>query len=147
MDLWEKYKNESDQTICIIGILILSAKICIADGHFSEFEKDEILKILPHEPRQRKILINILDEAIADKNDVEYHAIRIKKIISDNKDFLEFIIAVLYRLGHSDHVYSKEEDIEIKKVAEVFGIKKNFIQNLKENIRSFFSKGDLKVNA
>ena len=41
---------------------------------FSQFEKDEILKILPHDPRQREILINILNEAIADKNDVEYHA-------------------------------------------------------------------------
>lgn len=147
MDLWEKYKNESDQTICIIGILILSAKICIADGHFSQFEKDEILKILPHDPRQREILFNILNEAIEDKNDVEYHAHRIKKFINDNQDFLEFIVAVLYRLGHSDHVYSKEEDIEIRRVASVFGIKKSLIQILKENLMQFLNKKVPVVNA
>lgn len=139
MDLWEKYKNESDQTICIIGILILSAKICIADGHFSQYEKDEILKILPHETRQKQTLISILNEAVEDKNDVVYHATRIKKLISDNKDFLEFIIAVLYRLGHSDHIYSKEEDIEIRKVASVFEIKKTITQMLIENIKLLFN--------
>ena len=54
---------------------------------------------------------------------------RIRKLIGDeNKDFLEFIIAVLYRLAHSDHVYSEEEDRDIRKVAEIFGIKYTRIQ-------------------
>ena len=41
--LWDKYRKESKQTIVIIGVLILSAKLCRADGHFSEIEKEEIL--------------------------------------------------------------------------------------------------------
>ena len=62
MDIWEKYKAESYQTLCIIGILVLSAKLCKADGHFSQHEKDEILKILPHDKNQKRIIENILDE-------------------------------------------------------------------------------------
>lgn len=143
MDLWDKYKNESDQSICIIGILILSAKICIADGHFSEYEKKEILKILPHEQNQKEILLSILDEGVADKNEITHHALRIKKLIGDNQDFLEFIIAVLYRLGHSDHIYSKEEDVEIRKVADVFGIKRSLKDRLYSSILELFNfKGD-----
>ena len=46
IDLWEKYRNESKQTVCIIGVLILSAKLCKADGHFSIEEEEEILKII-----------------------------------------------------------------------------------------------------
>jgi uncharacterized tellurite resistance protein B-like protein len=127
MDIWEKYKAESYQTLCIIGILVLSAKLCKADGHFSKHEKDEILKILPHEKNQKKIIENILDEGAIDKNDISFHAQVIKKKLGDNKEFLEFILAVLYKLGHSDHVYSEEEDLEIRKVAHEFGIKESIL--------------------
>ena len=44
--MWEKYRHESKQTICIIGVLTLATKLCKADGHFSQHEKDEILKKL-----------------------------------------------------------------------------------------------------
>ena len=132
MDIWEKYKSESYQTLCIIGILVLSAKLCKADGHFSQHEKDEILKILPHEKNQKMIIENILDEGGDDKNDISFHAQVIKKKLGDNKEFLEFILAVLYKLGHSDHVYSEEEDLEIRKVAYEFGIKKSLFSRLYE---------------
>ena len=62
IDLWEKYRNESKQTVCIIGVLILSAKLCKADGHFSIEEEEEILKIIPHDPQQKRILMRILEE-------------------------------------------------------------------------------------
>ena len=141
-DIWEKYKSESYQTLCIIGILILSAKLCKADGHFSQYEKDEILKILPYEKNQKRIIENILDEGANDKNDISFHARVIKKKLGDNKEFLEFILAVLYKLGHSDHVYSEEEDLEIRKVALEFGIKEGFLSKLIKKI--FFNK--FKVN-
>lgn len=134
MDIWEKYKSESYQTLCIIGILILSAKLCKADGHFSQHEKDEILQILPHEKNQKRIIENILDEGANDKNDISFHARVIKKKLGDNKEFLEFILAVLYKLGHSDHVYSEEEDLEIRKVALEFGIKEGFLSKLIKKI-------------
>ena len=43
-DIWDKYRHESDQTITVIGVLILSAKLCVADDHFSIKEEEEILK-------------------------------------------------------------------------------------------------------
>ena len=52
--MWEKYRHESQQTICIIGVLILTTKLCKADGHFTTEEEIEILKIIPHEPQQKK---------------------------------------------------------------------------------------------
>ena len=58
--LWEKYRHESKQTICIIGVLILAAKLCKADGHFSKSEEEAILEAMPHEPRQKKIILKIL---------------------------------------------------------------------------------------
>ncbi len=34
-NMWEKYRKDSKQTICIIGVLTLATKLCLADGHFS----------------------------------------------------------------------------------------------------------------
>ena len=139
--MWDKYRHESKQTICIIGVLILAAKLCKADGHFNIHEEEEILKIIPHEPNQKRILLKILDEAGADTQPIEHDAQRIKKLLgSENKDFLEFIIAVLYRLAHSDHVYSIEEDRDIRKVAEIFGIKKPLSEKVLLKIKLFLKK-------
>ena len=56
-EIWDKYRKESQQTICIVGVLILAAKLCKNDGHFNIHEEEEILKIIPHNPRQKKILL------------------------------------------------------------------------------------------
>ena len=139
IDMWEKYRHESKQTICVIGVLILAAKLCKADGHFNVYEEEAILKVIPHEPYQKRVLMKILDEAGADSKPIEYDAIRIKKLIGDDhKDFLEFIIAVLYQLAHEDHVYSEEEDRDIKKVAEIFDVQENYIQKIKRKTLFFF---------
>jgi len=130
-EIWDKYRKESQQTICIVGVLILAAKLCKNDGHFNIHEEEEILKIIPHNPRQKKILLQIMEEGGNDPHPIEYHALRIRKLLVDrHQDFLEFIIAVLYRLAHSDHVYSEEEDKDIKKVAEIFEVKKSVLDNI-----------------
>jgi len=130
-EIWDKYRKESQQTICIVGVLILAAKLCKNDGHFNIHEEEEILKIIPHNPRQKKILLQIMEEGGNDPHPIEYHALRIRKLLVDrHQDFLEFIVAVLFRLAHSDHVYSEEEDKDIKKVAEIFEVKKSVLDNI-----------------
>ena len=139
--MWEKYRHESKQTICIIGVMILAAKLCKADGHFNVYEEEAILNVIPHEPHQKKILMKILDEAGEDKQPIEYDAMRIKKLIGEShKDFLEFILAVLYKLAYSDHVYSEEEERDIRKVAKIFNIKKLFFEKLFLGIKKKFNK-------
>lgn len=144
--LWDKYRKESKQTIVIVGVLILSAKLCRADGHFSEIEKEEILKIVPHEENQKRTLLRILDEGEKDQLPIQDDAIRIKKLIGeDHRDFLEFIIAVLYRLAQVDKVVSEEEIKDIQIVALEFGIvKKPFIDQIREI--AFKYKGKLRID-
>ena len=137
--MWEKYRHESKQTICIIGVLTLATKLCKADGHFSEIEEEAILKIIPHEPSQKRLLIRIMEEANKDENPIDYDALRLKRLIGEeHTDFLEFTVAVLYQLAHEDHVYSEEEDRDIKKVAEIFGLEETFLQNFKRKTFMFF---------
>ena len=123
LDLWDKYSKCDKQTIVIVAVLGLSAKLCKADGHFSKIEEDEILKIIPHESYQRLALLEILEEGANDTNPIQEDARRLKKIIGqDNTTFFEFIIAVLYRLAEVDHIISEEEIRDINIVAIEFGV-------------------------
>jgi len=123
LDLWDKYSKCDKQTIVIVAVLVLSAKLCKADGHFSQVEEDEILKIIPHESYQRTMLLEILEEGANDPNPIQEDARRLKKILGhNNTTFFEFIIAVLYRLAEVDHIISEEEIRDINLVAMEFGV-------------------------
>ena len=130
-NMWTKYRHESKQTLVVIGFLVLSAKLCKADGHFNEIEKEEILRIMPHDKNQKNQLLKILEEAEQDTQPIEHDAAKIKELIGNHHPlFLEFIIAALYRLAYVDDLYSVEEERDIRKVAEVFGIKKTLLDKI-----------------
>ena len=132
MDIWEMHRGESDQTICMVGIIVISVKLCLADGHFSDLEKDEILKVLPcHSDSEKRSVLKVMELAEKDKQDVIYHAERVKKYVrNQEKDLLEFIIAVLYKLAHSDHVYDEREDVLIRKVAQIFKLEESLFSKI-----------------
>jgi len=144
--MWDKYRKESKQTICIIGVLILAAKLAKADGHFSILEEEDILKTIPHRDDQRVTLKRILKEAAEDTNSYEYDALRIKKLLDgEHPEFLEFIIAVLYKLAHSDHVYSDQEDKFIINIANIFEIKESLKDRLLLKISKIFNINNFKI--
>ena len=92
-----------------------------------------------HFPTQKRILLKILEEAAKDSSPIEQDAYRIKTLIGEeHSDFLEFILAVLVRLAKSDHVYSEEEERDIRKIAKVFNIKKTLYEKTLIKIRLFF---------
>ena len=63
----------------------------------------------------------------------------LKSLLKDeHPEFLEFIIAVLYRLAHSDNVYSQSEDDDIREVAKIFDITKKYL--LKKLLEFFVNK-------
>jgi len=139
--MWDQYRHESDQTVTIVGVLILSVKLCVADGHFSDREEEEILKIVPHEPRQKKILKAILEKASKDTKPIEHHALELKRLVGiRHPDFLEFVVAVLYRLAKVDFIVSKKEEEDIRKVAAVFDIKKTLGDRVRGLIDSVLTK-------
>ena len=139
-DMWDKYRHSSPQTINIIGVVTLSSKMAMADGDFSPIEKEEILKIIPHHKEQKALLSRIMNEAINDPHDIYYHARRIKKLLDDeNYEFLEFIIAILYRIAHADNIFDEREEYQINRIAEIFEIKESYKQRAMDLLSTFFS--------
>ena len=141
ISMWDKYRHETKQTICIIGVLTLSVKLCKADGHFTEREEHDILNIIPHESQQKNVLKRIIAEANEDVNPIEHDARNLKSLLkNEHPEFLEFIIAVLYKLAHSDNIYSQSEDDDIREVAKIFGVTKSFSEKLIEFLSKNISK-------
>ena len=65
----------------------------------------------------------------------------LKALLEDeHPEFLEFIIAALYKLAHTDHIYSEAEDEDIRSVANIFGITKGFFDQTQETIKNYFNK-------
>ena len=129
-NILEKFYTSDRQTLVIVSFLILSAKLCLADGEYSEIEEQEILKIIPHDISQRKNLKKILDEAAFDKSPIKEDAKILKNLVGkENKDFFEFIIANLYRLAEADKEMSIEQYRDIQIVAIEFGLSKESIIN------------------
>ena len=141
ISMWDKYRHETKQTICIIGVLTLAVKLCKADGHFTEREEHDILNIIPHESQQKNALKRIIAEANEDVNPIEHDARNLKSLLkNEHPEFLEFIIAVLYKLAHSDNIYSQSEDDDIREVAKIFGVTKSFSEKLLEFLSKIISK-------
>ena len=138
MDIIEEYRGESDRTICIVGTIILSTKICMIDGNFSLYERDEILKTFPtNDPKKKEALLDIIDKASKDKNDIKYHATRIKKFIDPKHvNFLDFIIATLIKFAKADHHFDVKEQKLINQVVDIFDDHKhlNFFQTIKKKL-------------
>ena len=125
-----KYRHNLNKQFVLLA-KTLATKLCKADGHFTPQDEIDILKIIPHEPQQKNSLIRIMEEANKDPNPIEHDARNLRKLLKDeHPEFLEFIIAVLYRLAHSDGVYSVAEDEDIREVAKIFDIKKSFLDYL-----------------
>ena len=122
MDILEEYRGESDRTICIVGTIILSTKICMIDGNFSLYERDEILKTFPtNDPKKKEALLDIIAKASKDKNDIKYHAERIKKFIDPkHENFLDFIVATLIKFAKADHHFDVKEQKLINQVVDIF---------------------------
>ena len=65
----------------------------------------------------------------------------------EQESFRKFIIAFLYHLAHSDHIYSEEEDRDIRKVATVFGIEKTYFEKVKFYLKNLFNKRELNAQS
>ena len=138
--IWDKYRKESKHTIVILGVIILSVKLCKADGVFTEIERQEILDIIPHDLEERYLLLKLIKEAESDKGSMIEDANKIKELLGkSNKSFFEFIIAVLVRLAKVDKMVYQEIKF-IEQVAEEFELNKNpimeFCINIFDNFRN-----------
>lgn len=118
--IWDRYKSSEEPVICMVGVIALCVSLCKADGDFTDDEYQEILNIIPHDENENEYIVKLIQEI--DKNDLdsEFHAFNIKKYLSNQPRFLDFILATMYKLALADHVLDEEEVKVINKTKEIF---------------------------
>jgi len=146
LNLWDKHKKESKQTVVIVGFVILSVKLCKVDGIFTDIERQEILDIIPHEPEERKFLLEIIKEAEQDDHPIAEDTAQIVSLLGrENRSFFEFIVANLVRLAKVDKMVSQEV-VFIERIAREFELDKNPIVDLFQPIINYISNKRLEIS-
>ena len=118
--VWDKYRTSDESVICMVGIIALCVSLCKVDGKFTEDEMLEILKIIPHTENEREYILDLIHKIDTNNLDFVFHANNIKKYLSHQPNFFDFIIATLYKLAWADHVLDDSELSLIKKTQEIF---------------------------
>ena len=119
---WEKYKTSDESVICIVGVISLCVSLCKVSGNMTEYEKQEIINLIPHDKEDEELLIHLIEEFNKNEEDYIFHAQNIKKYLNDKKLVLQFILATLYKLALSDRVIDPEEKNMISKTYEIFDV-------------------------
>ena len=110
-------------------------KSCILS--FAIFSISDIETFPTNDPKKKEALLDIIDKASKDKNDIKYHAERIKKFIDPKHvNFLDFIIATLIKFAKADHHFDVKEQKLINQVVDIFDDHKhlNFFQTIKKKL-------------
>jgi len=119
MSIWDKYKTSEESIICMVGIVALCVSLSKVDGDFSDEERIEILKLIPHTEDERPYVLNLIQEIDKDNLDYIFHAENLKKYLS-SMIFYDFIIATMYKLAWADHHMDKDELDMIQKTRKIF---------------------------
>ena len=119
---WEKYKTSDESVICIVAVISLCVSLCKVNGNMTEYEKQEIINLSPHDKEDEELLIHLIEEFNKNEEDYIFHAQNIKKYLNDKKLVLQFILATLYKLALSDRVIDPEEKNMISKTYEIFDV-------------------------
>lgn len=106
--------------ICMVGVLSLCVSLCKADDDFDESEFNMILSLIPHAENEKDFLINLIHEIDSNENTYEFHARNIKKYLSKQPVFFDFIVATLMKLAWTDHVMDDKESEMIANVKKIF---------------------------
>jgi uncharacterized tellurite resistance protein B-like protein len=119
---WEKYKTSDESVICIVAVVSLCVSLCKVDGDMTDYEKQEIINLIPHDKDDEELLVHLIEEFNKNEEDYVFHAQNIKKYLDGKKLVLQFILATLYKLAMSDRVMDPEEKKMISKTYEIFDV-------------------------
>ena len=119
-NIWDRYKSSEESVICMVGVIALCVSLCKADGDFTDDEYQEILDIIPHDEKEHEYIVKLIQEIDKNDLDAEFHAFNLKKYLSNQMMFLDFILATMYKLALADHVLDDEEVKVINKTKEIF---------------------------
>ena len=123
MNFLGRYRRSEESVICMAGIIMLCVDLCKSDDDFSKEQHSDILDIMAKSDFERKFVADLIIQAEQDVHSHKEHATQLYDILHDQKDFLEMILATLYKLSMVDKVIHQNELKVMCDVSEIFKIR------------------------
>ena len=114
------------------SLIILSAKLCRADGQVSKVELISIKDILKIPENEIDQVAKIFNEAKKDSAGYEPYAEHIVKIYKNNIEILEGIIDIFFYIAEADGNVSQSELNMIADIAKIFGLDESQFKSIKK---------------
>lgn len=110
------------QTVYIVGVVALAAKLAKADGTVTTDEVNALHKSLPSEICSRKEVAQIYDEAKRSATHFEGYALQLEEMFRLCPKVLESIYAILFSVAIADGSLHQAEERFLGQVANIFGL-------------------------
>jgi len=124
------------QQIFALSLIVLSAKLCKADGQVSKEELIAVrdkLKIPENEIEQ---VGKIFNKAKQESTGYEPYAQQIAQIYKNNSNVLEEVINILFYIAEADGNVSQSELDMMQNIARIFGLNQAQFNSIKESRKS-----------
>ncbi len=128
--------DEDIQLIYITSIIAMMAKIAKADGIVSREEADFVKAFMINDMELTGELYeyakNVFNSAKNDNYSIEEYAHQFKKLTDFDPQMRYSMLNLLFNVAAVDGILDPGEEVQLKKVADVFGIKQNEFEELKK---------------
>ena len=114
------------------ALIVLSAKLCRADGHVSKIELIAIKDILKIPENEIDQVAKIFNDAKKESAGYEPYAKHIVKVYKNNPKVLEEILDIFFYIAEADGNVSQSELNMIEDIAKIFGLDESQFKTIKE---------------
>jgi len=124
------------QQIFALSLIVLSAKLCKADGQVSKEELIAVKDKLKIPENEINNVGKIFNKAKEESTGYEPYAQQIAQIYRGNLNVLEEVINILFYIAEADGNVSESELKMIEHIAQIFGLNQSQFNGIKESRKS-----------
>ena len=124
------------QKIFALSLIVLSAKLCKADGQVSREELIAVKDKLKIPESELDEVGKIFNQAKNEEASYEPYAQQIARFYSGHLNVLEEVINILFYIAESDGSVSLEEFTMIQNIANIFGLNETQFKSIAESRKS-----------
>lgn len=130
--LFDRLRTPPEQTAGFaIAVIALGAKMAKADGRVTRDEVSAFREVFTIPPGEERNAARIFDLARTDVAGYEGYAARIARMFGDRKEPLQDLLEGLFHIAAADGEWHPEEEIFLRRVAEIFGIQERCFNALR----------------
>ena len=121
--VFEKLSSPPERTVGFtIAVIALGAKMAKADGRVTRDEVTAFREVFSIAPEDEEKAARVFDLARRDSAGFEAYATQIARMFADDEAVRQDLLEGLFHIAAADGVYHPDEDVFLRRVAEIFGI-------------------------